>query len=158
MKTHLTSAVKEEIVALKNQIKQLKEVCTRLEQENSTLKQHATPETLKLIENRTQVPQAQTTSSNIPPHPTLQSNPPNPVTFELNSYSEITPATNTNPLASSSSQQQVDARTNGGEVAHDSMISSFTEKVITNNGYILNSATDPMVNNNSHQTADTPKN
>ena len=52
MKSHLTLAVKEEIVALKNQIKQLNEVCTRLEQENQILKQHAMPETLLLIDNR----------------------------------------------------------------------------------------------------------
>ena len=33
MKTHLTSAVNQEIVLLKSQIKQLTEKCTRLEQE-----------------------------------------------------------------------------------------------------------------------------
>jgi len=52
VKSHLTSAVKEEIVALKNKIKTLNELCARLEQENQILKQHATPDTLKLLENR----------------------------------------------------------------------------------------------------------
>ena len=52
VKSHLTSAVKEEIVALKNQIKQLNEICSRLEQENQLLKHSVSPETLKLIENR----------------------------------------------------------------------------------------------------------
>ncbi len=52
VKSHLTSAVKEEIVALKNKIKTLNELCARLEQENQILKQHATPDTLKLLESR----------------------------------------------------------------------------------------------------------
>jgi hypothetical protein len=52
VKTHLTSAVNQEIVLLKSQIKQLTEKCARLEQENSILKKHALPETLSLIENR----------------------------------------------------------------------------------------------------------
>ena len=52
MKTHLTSAVNQEIVVLKSQIKQLTEKCTRLEQENSILRKHALPETLSLVENR----------------------------------------------------------------------------------------------------------
>lgn len=52
VKSHLTSAVKEEIVALKNKIKTLNELCARLEQENQILKQHATPDTLKLLDNR----------------------------------------------------------------------------------------------------------
>ncbi len=49
VKSHLTSAVNDEIVALKKQIKQLTEKCTRLEQENQILKKHALPETLALI-------------------------------------------------------------------------------------------------------------
>jgi hypothetical protein len=52
VKSHLTSAVREEIAALKNQIRQLTEMRTRLEQENLFLKQNATPETLKLLESR----------------------------------------------------------------------------------------------------------
>jgi cell division protein FtsB len=55
VKTHLTSAVNQEIVLLKSQIKQLTEKCARLEQENQTLKKHALPETLALIENRSTV-------------------------------------------------------------------------------------------------------
>jgi hypothetical protein len=49
VKSHLTSAVNEEIVALKKQIKLLTEKCNRLEQENTILKKHALPETLSLI-------------------------------------------------------------------------------------------------------------
>lgn len=52
VKTHLTSAVNQEIVLLKSQIKQLTEKCSRLEQENQILKKNALPETLALIENR----------------------------------------------------------------------------------------------------------
>lgn len=52
MKTHLTSAVNQEIVLLKSQIKQLTEKCTRLEQENSILRKHALPETLTLLDSR----------------------------------------------------------------------------------------------------------
>ena len=52
VKTHLTSAVKEEIVHLELQIKQLNEKCARLEHENVLLRKHVPAETLSLIESR----------------------------------------------------------------------------------------------------------
>ena len=51
VKSHLTSAVNQEIVFLKNQIKKLNEKCNRLEQDNQVLKKHALPETIALLEN-----------------------------------------------------------------------------------------------------------
>lgn len=143
VKTHLTSAVNEEIVTLKNQIKQLKETCTRLEQENILLKQYATPDTLKLIEAQ----RIQTNSSltSLPPQ-VIQAanlNAPsatsslNPVTFELG-YA--------NPGAESSEMMNPAVI---GTAEH--MTASFTEQPPT--GYInltpdqVNSAVDKEVNN-----------
>ena len=142
VKTHLTSAVNEEIVTLKNQIKQLKETCTRLEQENILLKQYATPDTLKLIEAQ----RIQTNSSltSLPPQ-VIQAasslNAPsatslNPVTFELG-YA--------NPGAESSEMMNPVVST------AEHMTASFTEQPPT--GYInltpdqVNSAVDKEVNN-----------
>jgi len=49
VKSHLTSAVNQEIVFLKNQINQLTEKCSRLEKENQILKKNASPDTLELL-------------------------------------------------------------------------------------------------------------
>ncbi len=49
VKSHLTSAVNQEIVFLKNQINQLQEKCSRLEKENQILKKNASPDTLELL-------------------------------------------------------------------------------------------------------------
>jgi hypothetical protein len=51
VKSHLTSAVKEEIVHLKSQIEKLNEKCSRLEQENQTLRQYASIDTIALLES-----------------------------------------------------------------------------------------------------------
>lgn len=51
VKSHLTQAVRDEIVALKNQIKQLKEQCSRLENENTLLKKHVPNDIVRQIEN-----------------------------------------------------------------------------------------------------------
>jgi hypothetical protein len=131
-------AVKEEIVALKNQIKQLKELCNRLEQENSILKQNATPETLKLIESRANL-NASTSSMSV------QSNG-----GSAPSTASITATTLANPLVNMDSNSQLsnnndnqpvavnpnnnNNNSNNNEIAQDSMISSFTEQV-TNNTY-----------------------
>ena len=49
VKSHLTMAVNQEMVSLKNQINQLTEKCNRLEQSNQILMAHASPETLALL-------------------------------------------------------------------------------------------------------------
>lgn len=51
MKSHLTQAVRDEIVTLKNQIKNLKEHCNRLEQENRLLKNNMPSDILRQLEN-----------------------------------------------------------------------------------------------------------
>ncbi|CAF0768244.1 unnamed protein product [Brachionus calyciflorus] len=52
VKSLLTQAVRDEIVALKNQIKQLKEYNSRLEQENLVLKKNMPSDTLRQLEGR----------------------------------------------------------------------------------------------------------
>lgn len=147
VKTHLTSAVNEEIVTLKNQIKQLKETCTRLEQENNILKQYATPDTLKLIETQriqtnsslTSLPQVIQANLNAPSATSL-----NPVTFELG-YP--------NPESTSSSEMMNPV---AQLVTTDHMTASFTEQpgLSNNPGYInltpdqVNSAVDNKEVNN----------
>lgn len=51
VKSHLTQAVRDEIVTLKNQIKNLREHCSRLEQENRMLKTNMPSEILRHLEN-----------------------------------------------------------------------------------------------------------
>lgn len=143
-------------MALKNQIKQLKETCTRLEQENTILKQYATPETLKILENRVQ-PQSNNPGSNLPSQQVIQTNlnaqsatnltttqTTNPVTFELGFPN--------NPDATSSSSSSVVTTTTTQQISemmpsnnnttaahnHDHMTTSFTEQAINNNSYIIN--------------------
>ena len=152
MKSHLTLAVKEEIVALKNQIKQLNEVCTRLEQENQILKQHATPETLLLIENRgnptVAVPNNNNNNNNTNSINTSNSsniNNQSNDTNSVNNSSTNVSLASTNPLVNS-----VDTRNMmPPPVNQESMISSFTEHVLTNNGDILTTISS---NNNNNPT------
>ena len=56
------------MLALKNQIKQLNELCSKLELENQLLKQNVSPETLKAIESRlaANANTAPTASSSLP--------------------------------------------------------------------------------------------
>lgn len=51
VKSHLTQAVRDEIVTLKNQIKNLREHCSRLEQENRLLKTNMPSDILRQLEN-----------------------------------------------------------------------------------------------------------
>lgn len=157
VKSHLTSAVKEEIVALKNQIKQLKETCTRLEQENTILKQYATPETLKLLENRVQQqPQSNNPGSNLPTQQVIQTNlntqsatnlattqTTNPVTFELGfpNNPDATSSSSSSVVTTTTTQISEMMPSNNSTTAahnHDHMTTSFTEQAINNNGYIIN--------------------
>ena len=150
VKSHLTLAVKEEIVALKNQIKQLNELCTRLEQENQILRQHATPETLKTIENRgvtsnqgfanavashSSISNISTNSlSSSTQQPTDSSNIASPLINNTNSV------TNTTANITNNNSNIIEPRNNTLPVvdhSQDNMISSFTEHVIINNGEIL---------------------
>ena len=52
VKKHLTTAVKDEIQYLRTQINTLNEKCSRLEDENRILRQHATTDVLMLINDR----------------------------------------------------------------------------------------------------------
>ena len=116
-------------MALKNQIKQLNEICSRLEQENQLLKQHATPETLALLGNssaslavgHSSVPTTTATTNvvNVPNNNTLSSNQ----TGQINSVDTI-------PLNQHNTNNLL-------PVNQDSMISSFTEHVLTNTGEML---------------------
>ena len=160
LKSHLTLAVKEEIVALKNQIKQLNEVCTRLEQENQILKQNATPETLLLIENRGNPNIASSmfnansniiNSSQNNDQAMVNTTSVNLANTSNNGNSNTVPLVNTNQLANSVS---IESR-NIVPVNQDTMISSFTEHVLTNNGEILTNISN---NNQTNQLAQIPMN
>jgi hypothetical protein len=154
VKSHLTLAVKEEIVALKNQIKQLNEVCTRLEQENQILKQHATPETLLLIENRGNPTVAVPNNNSNNANPINTTNPSN-INNQSND-SNVVNSSNTNAALANTNQlvNSVDTRNiiQPPPVNQDSMISSFTEHVLTNNGDILTNISSSNSNNNNNPT------
>jgi hypothetical protein len=64
VKSHLTTAVKEEIVHLKSQIEKLNEKCSRLEQENQTLRQYASIDTIALLESAKSLLQSQQIACN----------------------------------------------------------------------------------------------
>jgi hypothetical protein len=167
VKSHLTLAVKEEIVALKNQIKQLDEVCTRLEMENQIFRQHATPETLLLIENVNRAPNS--TSSNINNNNNNNSNINNTIS---NTTTANTSNSNCSNMSNASNNQsgsgdsavissggnstmnvQLNNNNNNNNslpVNQDSMISSFTEHVLNNNGDILTSIPNNNNNNNNN--------
>ena len=132
----MTSAVKEEIVALKNQIKQLKEACTRLEQENSILKQYATQETLMLLESRLQNSSTSSLTSHVIQQPIQQQQ--QPVTFEIG---YATSNSNDQQLVAQQQQQQQHTDIQPSTGGQDLMTASFTaatnEHALNTNGYML---------------------
>lgn len=128
VKSHLTIAVKGEIVLLKNQINQLKEMCNRLEQENSTLKQHVPTETLRILESKGLINQSQ---------PNVQTNTTQ-ASVNANNINSNNNNNNINTLGLNCGE--ADSRIS---MSQDSMISSFTEHVLSNNDILtnINSAT-----------------
>ncbi len=153
VKSHLTLAVKEEIVALKNQIKQLNEVCTRLEQENQILKQHATPETLLLIENRNNTNSAMSSNNNNNNLGTINASNPSNINNQSNESNGVNSNGTTVSLAGSNQNQAVNSVDSRNiippPVNQDSMISSFTEHFLTNNGDISTNNSSKNNNNNN---------
>jgi hypothetical protein len=89
VKSHLTSAVNEEIDLLRKRIDQLNKTCARLEFENAILKQNATAETLALLETRlSQTPYPVQTISSGLINPTANSTGSPPVVASLVNSSE----------------------------------------------------------------------
>jgi predicted RNase H-like nuclease (RuvC/YqgF family) len=135
----LTSAVKEEIVALKNQIKQLKEACTRLEQENSILKQYATQETLMLLESRLQNSSTSSLTSHVIQQP-IQQQQQQPVTFEIGYATSSSNDQAINVNGSLVAQQQhtdIQPSTGGQDLMTASFTAATTEHALNTNGYML---------------------
>ena len=145
VKSHLTLAVKEEIVTLKNQIKQLNEVCTRLEHENQILKQNATSETLLLLESRGNMNITNSISNSNNNNSNSingnQSNGDSAIVNSNNNNNINAPIAGTIQLVNSA-----DAR-NILPVNQESMISSFTEHDLTNNGDTLTNVSNNNNNN-----------
>lgn len=134
----MTSAVKEEIVALKNQIKQLKEACTRLEQENSILKQYATQETLMLLESRLQNSSTSSLTSHVIQQP-IQQQQQQPVTFEIGYATSNSNDQNINVNVVAQQQQHTDIQpsTGGQDLMTASFTAATTEHALNTNGYML---------------------
>ena len=147
VKSHLTTAVNQEIVFLKNQIKQLTEKCNRLEQENQILKKNALPETIAaLIENR-----GATSSTSSIGH-MLNTNPSNQSMLSSSLASQQQPAksqtvvnnnitTNADLMSSSIYDNDSSRKTNhhqqlSNEPSQESMVNSFIEHN-TNENFLI---------------------
>lgn len=140
VKTHLTSAVNQEIVVLKSQIKQLTEKCTRLEQENSILRKHALPETLSLVENRGSILIPNQTSTNIINNNSNVNNCLQSVNNGLN-------AMNSSVLSSNDVNHGISTPhpVNSNESANNTLLSITVDNL---NDCMTNSLTEHILNNN----------
>ena len=139
MKSHLTTAVNQEIVFLKNQIKQLTEKCNRLEQENQILKKNALPETIALIENRGATSSSSSIGHMLNPNTSNQSILSSSQQQPAKSQSVVNNITTNADLMSSSIYESDSSRkTNhhqvlSNEPSQESMVNSFIEHNVNEN-------------------------